>query len=157
MKKVKMKSYHKILMVLVIAYVLFIGIDTIYENNSNPEIYAPKSILTVSVKDKDKTLLEGVKAKDKEDGDLTDEVFIESISEFNNKQERKVNYIVIDKDNGVARTTRKIKYSDYEEPKFFIKKPLVVDMYTAADKPESYVGAKSVVDGNISDKILRKR
>ena len=153
MRKMKRKSYYSILAIIAVLYLIFIAVDIIYESNDVPVIKAPNSTLIASVKDKDEVLLEGVVAEDKEDGDLTDEVFIENISEFNSQKERTITYIVIDKDNGIARTSRMLKYSDYKEPEIYIKKPLVVDNYGAYSSPESYVGARSVVDGNLSDKV----
>ena len=53
-------------------------------------ISAPQEVLEVSVKDDDEKLLEGLSAADEEDGDLSDSIFIESMSEFDNDNCRTV-------------------------------------------------------------------
>ena len=82
-----MKNIKFILTVLLLIglYALFLVGFKIYNNTENeaPVISIQDEILTVSVKDKENALLQGVSASDSEDGDLTSKIVIDSISEFN--------------------------------------------------------------------------
>lgn len=121
----------------------------------NQEIIVDGKMLTLSVEDDESKLLEGVKAYDKEDGDLSKEIIIESISPFNKEKERVVKYIVFDRENQVAEAERKIVYSDYKKPELRLNGPLLVNSMSTA-KINKLVGAVSSVDGDISNRVLVK-
>lgn len=137
-------------------YALFLVRIKLYDNGENaaPVITIDNEILTVSVKDNESALLNGVSASDAEDGDLTSKIVIDSISEFDEKNYRTVTYVVFDNNDQMAKATRRINYSDYEAPVFDIKAPLV--FYYVANNSEFtyFVTANSSLDGNISNKIL---
>lgn len=139
-------------------YTLFLFFAQVLHKTGNaPVINAPSSVLQVSVKDKDKVLLNGVTASDDEDGNLTSEVFIESISNFDDQMRRTVTYAVFDSDDNLSRTTRQIQYTDYKAPEINIKKALCYYYVTSSEQYKDYVSAKSVVDGNISSQISVER
>ncbi|MCD8027338.1 MAG: hypothetical protein LUF02_01445 [Erysipelotrichaceae bacterium] len=139
---------------LVVGYGAFIFLwDLSQVSGTAPTISAPTSVLELSVEDDEEDMLEGVSATDDEDGSLTDRVYIESISTFDENQERTVTYTVFDSDDNVARTTRKIKYTDYEAPVFNIEKALCIYYVTSTEEYKDYVSASSVVDGDISSSI----
>ena len=103
-------------------YIGFIGYSMISTKIGNaPELTLPQTVLSVDVKADDHQLLQDIKAVDKEDGDLTDKVFIESISSFNENKERTVTYGVFDSDDHLVKATRQIKYTDYQEPTITLK------------------------------------
>jgi hypothetical protein len=56
------------------------------------------------------SLLEGVKAMDAKDGDVTDTIFVEAIFPLVNQEEARVIYIAKDRSNNIARVTRKMQY-----------------------------------------------
>lgn len=153
-----MKNFKFLLTVLLLIglYALFLVGFKLYNNTENeaPIISIQNEILTVSVKDKENALLQGVSASDAEDGDLTSKIVIDSISEFDEKNYRTVTYVVFDNDDQMTKATRRIKYSDYSAPTFDIKQPLV--FYYVANNSEfaNFVSASSSLDGNISSKIL---
>lgn len=122
-------------------------------HDENPEIVFGKEELVLSVKDDESKLLEDVKAYDKEDGDLSKEVIIDSISPFNKEKERIVKYVVFDRKNQVAEAERKITYTDYTEPVLTLNGPLLVNTMSAT-KVAKLIGAESSVDGDISNKVL---
>jgi hypothetical protein len=96
--------------------------------------------------------MEGVKAVDKEDGDLTSEIIIDSISPFDNKKCRTVRYVVFDKDNKAVQAYRTISYVDYQPPKILIKDSLAQDTISVA-KINRMMEAVSCVDGDISNNV----
>lgn len=141
--------------VIVGVYIAFLfWQDAKQKTGHMPTIEAPTDVLEVSVEDKDTVLLEGVTASDEEDGDLTSEVYVESLSTFDEDQCRTVTYAVFDSDDNLSRTTRKIRYTDYEEPEIDVTQALYYYYYiSSTDEYKDYVSASSVVDGDISSKI----
>lgn len=59
---------------------------------------------------KDSELLEGIRAVDDVDGDLSDQVFIGDISKIGDKDYVFVTYVVIDHSNNVAQETIRMDY-----------------------------------------------
>ena len=118
-----------------------------------PVIEVSNEALEVSVKAKEKTLLQGIKAFDKEDGDISSKVFIESISEFDDQDYRTITYGVFDSDDNLTRASRKLKYNDYEKPEFDLNKALCLYYIDDESTMKEAIRAKSKVDGDISSKI----
>ena len=153
-----MKNIKFILTILLLIglYALFLVGFKLYNKTENeaPIISIQNEILTVSVKDKENALLQGVSASDTEDGDLTSKIVVDSISEFDEKNYRTVTYVVFDNDDQMAKATRRIKYSDYSAPVFDVESPLM--FYNSSTNSEiiKYVSAYSSLDGNISSSIL---
>lgn len=124
------------------------------EANQRPTIEMSSDIVEVSVKDGDDALLEGVIAKDAEDGDISADVIVESISTFVDKKEHicNVTYAVADSNNNVTKASRKVKYIDYKSPRFTLAQPLC---FSVGDDLNSTVvlGATDDRDGDISNKV----
>ena len=134
-------------------YDIYAGLQA---DNSQPVINMESESLTVSVKDGDSALLEGVTAEDAGDGDLTDKIFIESRRNFIEKGKFTVTYAVADSDNHVARATREIVYSDYVSPQFELTEPLEFAATRSAQEDvdiAANLSAHDVIDGNISNRI----
>lgn len=155
MKSKKNIKYGFILIVLIALYIAFIVITGLLgDKGKEPEITAPSSVLEVSVEDKEDVLLKGIKATDDEDGNISDKVFIESISAFDDNKQRTVTYAVFDSDDHLVRTTRQIKYSDYTAPVFDIDEALCYYYYLSSNEEyKNFVSAESCVDGDLSSKI----
>ena len=134
-------------------YDIYAGLQT---DNSQPVITLASESVTVSVKDGDSAILEGVTAEDAGDGDLTDKIFIESRRNFIEKGKFNVTYAVADSDNHVARATREVVYSDYISPQFELTEPFEFQQ-TSSSRDEldisSNLSAHDMIDGNISNKI----
>lgn len=155
MKSKKNIKYGFILIVLIALYIAFIVMTGLLgDKGKEPEIIAPSSVLEVSVEDKEDVLLKGIKANDDEDGNISDKVFIESISAFDDNKQRTVTYAVFDSDDHLVRTTRQIKYSDYTAPVFDIDEALCYYYYLSSNEEyKNFVSAESCVDGDLSSKI----
>lgn len=125
-------------------------------DRSLPVITMASESVTVSVKDGDSAILEGVTAEDAGDGDLTDRIFIESRRNFIEKGKFNVTYAVADSDNHVARADREVIYSDYVSPQFELSEPLEF-LKTNGSRDDvdisANLSAHDVIDGNISSKI----
>ncbi|MCQ2492907.1 MAG: hypothetical protein MJ087_07710, partial [Lachnospiraceae bacterium] len=78
-------------LILIILYIAFILVNKGMDGNHAPKItFDNEEVLNIKVNAKEKKLLQGVHATDKEDGDLTDKIIIDSISAFNSNNERMV-------------------------------------------------------------------
>lgn len=125
----------------------------IKDDGHDPVITVSQAPLQVSVNDKEDSLLNGVSAIDIEDGNITSNVYIESISPFDDQKMRTITYAVLDSDDHIARATRQLKYTDYTAPEIKITKPLCIYYLESTDSLKDYVQATSGVDGDISSKI----
>ena len=139
----------------VLTLILYGGFRFIeYRNadNTAPVITMDSDNITVSVKDSEKKLLEGIQAEDDQDGDISSSVIVEDISSFINDR-RIITYVVSDSHNNTTRATRELTYKDYTAPRFTITSPLSYTMEVYASDILKDIEAHDAVDGDISDKI----
>ncbi len=134
-------------LVLTITFRVSVKIDT-----TKPVITVDTEVIKAKCDVSDEELLKHVKATDSKDGDLTEKVFIESISQFISEGESNVTFCVADNDNNVAKKSVKIVFTDYEAPTLYLSDDLVF--------PENAIinisGSASVTDkfdGNITDRL----
>ncbi len=122
-------------------------------DNTIPVITVESELLEVSFNATDEELLQGVTAYDEKDKDLTDRIIVESVSRFLDDGVCKVVYAVCDNDNNVTNASRKIKYKDYESPKFSVTESLCFSIYDNIDISKS-IKATDCIDGDISRNII---
>ena len=121
-----------------------------------PVIEMNSDSVTVSVEGGDAAILEGVAATDAKDGNITENLFIESRTAFIEKGRFNVTIAVADRDNHVTKATREVIYSDYRSPQFSLSNPLKFSISRESRDDlniASGLGAKDVIDGNINNKI----
>ncbi len=151
-----LKWLQKITLILfatvLVAFVVFSVVDKLTTDNSVPVITVETEELEISVKDKKDAMLKGVTATDKKDGDITDRVLVESVSKFIEPGVFNVTYAVSDNDNHVSKATRKVRYTDYKQPEFYMKRALVYSVDEDVDI-RAAVGARDCIDGDISDRV----
>ncbi len=142
------------LIILIIAALLalysFIKFKSTSDNEA-PVITGADEQLEVSVEDDESIFLEGVSATDDKDGDVTDTMVVEKLSDFNEDYERIVTLAAFDSSGGVSTAKRKIKYTDYRQPHFSIKEPLIFTASTT-DFLEN-IEADDCLDGDITSNI----
>lgn len=134
-------------------FLVFLIKETITTDRSVPVIEIQSDVLEVELNAKPEDMLVGVTAHDKKDGDLTSQVFVESISRFTKKGECNVTYVVCDNDDHVTKATRKIRFKNYTSPKFVIEKSLCFSAYDYIDLTET-VKAVDCIEGNISNRVV---
>lgn len=122
-------------------------------DNTIPEITIENDFIEVTCDATNEDFLKGVIATDEKDGDLTDEVIVESVSAFIEPGVCRVTYAVCDSDNHVAHASRKIRYTDYEAPKFKLKESLCFSLYENVNI-SSYISAVDSIEGNISENLV---
>lgn len=143
-----------VLTAFVISCISYYAVSYIYDSKTDhtyPRIQCDTETLEADINDKEK-LFEGISVYDEKDGDLSDQLVIESISRFIEKGICNITYAVSDSDNNVAKYTRKIKYKDYISPKFTLYDEPAIYM-GSYNRINEILGAFCIIDGDISDKI----
>ena len=126
-----------------------------YKNQDTlgPVIEMDEPQIYVSVKDPESQLLYGVTATDAKDGDVTDQMMVEGVSDFIDKDTRRVSYVAFDNDNHVSKASRNMIYTDYTPVFFSLSAPLRFPASTARTSYMANLSALDCLDGDISDKI----
>ena len=148
-----------VVLFFIISIVIFAGYrakSALSTDRTIPVIDMDSDSVEVSVEGGDKAILEGVTATDEKDGDITENLFIESRSNFIEKGRYNVTIAVSDKDNHVTKVKREVIYTDYKSPQFSLSRPLKYQ--TSRENRDdlniaSGLSATDVIDGNISNKI----
>ena len=147
--------------ILCIALALLIAAkiaNTVYQGSTDkteaPRIYCAEDLLAVSSQATEMDLLQGMTASDAQDGDLTKQIVVAGISKLISNNTAKVTYLVFDSDNNMGMYVRKIQYTDYEKPRFYLDptKPLVfssVEEISLLDR----ITAIDMVDGNVTSRV----
>ena len=92
-------------------------------DQTRPEIEMDSPSIVISVNDEESAIFQGMKAYDEKDGDVSENLIVESLSNFYEKGKRTAYIAVFDKDNHVNKITRDVIYEDYEEPVFELTAP----------------------------------
>lgn len=143
-------------LLFIVMTVLFVGFyinEKMTTDHTIPVITVEGDIIDVSFQATDEELLKGVTAYDKKDKDITDKVIVESVSKFLGDGICKVTYAVCDSDNNVANATRKIRYKNYESPKFSMKESTCYSIYEKINISD-IITAYDCIDGDISRSII---
>ena len=153
------KTRFFVVIFFIISVLLFGGytlIRAVTVDRTLPIIEMDSDEVTISVKGGDAAILEGIKASDEKDGDITGNLFVESKSTFIEKGIFKATIAVADSDNHVTKVERKVTYSDYRSPQFTLTEPLKF-LTTRENRDDLNIAeslrANDVVDGDISNKI----
>lgn len=119
---------------------------------SYPEITCDSESISVSIQATQEELKAGVTAQDEKDGDVTDSIIIENLSNFLEKGKRNITYAAFDSDNHITKATRELVYTDYTSPHFALSEPLSFPLGTSIDVLD-YVTATDCLDGDLSGRI----
>ena len=150
------RIYTIILIAAAVLSVLGLGGFKFYQAHSSggeaPTIFFDKDEIEVTTKSTDAELLQGVTARDAEDGDVTDSLMVERIASLDGKNAVTVSYVAFDAQNHVTRASRTAHYTDYTSPEFTMTRPMVFMPTTIIDMMDG-VGATDCIDGDISVKV----
>lgn len=123
-----------------------------FEDTVPPVLSCDSQVLEVSVKsDRDK-LLSGVTAIDDKDGDISDSIYIKSISKLVGKNTAKISYIVFDSSDNMATLSRTIRYTDYQKTHFTLTKPLIYNIGETITLKDRII-ATDDIDGDLTNAI----
>lgn len=118
-----------------------------------PVIKLEQEVLQVEINADKESLLVGVTAYDEKDGDLTDKVIVESVSNFIEPGVCRVTYAVCDSNNHVATATRKVMYKGYTSPRFSLSEDLCYSLYERLNLTTALT-ATDCIEGDISSNIV---
>ena len=151
-----MRILRNTMILLFVACALLCGFSVAKElresDSTYPQIQFESDTIQMALGDGEEKLLEGVTAYDEKDGDLTGEVFVESISNFTSPGVSNVTYVVYDSNQHIARETRTVEYLDYTSPRFVLNHSTVFYVGESISLTD-FVHAEDVIDGDISDNI----
>ena len=151
----KLRSAITMLFIVAVALCgLYVAKDKLSGRSDAPVIKCEDDLITVSVDDKESKLLKGLTAEDKEDGDLTDDIRVVSMSHFIKGSKRKVKYVVFDSSNQAGVYEREVKYKDYTSPRIYMDEALRYDIkdIAKADFTE-HLSAEDCIDGDLTNQI----
>lgn len=117
-----------------------------------PELSVPDGVLELSVTATEEDYLQGVTARDNWDGDISDQVLLEHISQFTGEDTVKVTYGVFDRAGNGSTATRTVHFTDYTGPRIQLSKPLRYGLgwtVTLMDR----ITAWDDLDGEITNKL----
>lgn len=122
-------------------------------DDAGPEIIMEEGTETIIVSAfaEEGALLAGIRAEDEKDGDVTDSLIIESMSNFIEKGRRTITVAAFDSDNHVTKASREVVYSDYHSPRFSLSQPLKFPAET--QNILDGLKAEDVLDGDITGNI----
>jgi len=128
----------------------------ITEDKNAPVISFEEDILYVEDGATEEDFLVGVTASDEEDGELTSQIQVASISRFLGEGKRTVKYIVFDSADKLGTAERTIIYENYTPPRIFLKEPLRFTKGDYEEKLETLkITASDSSDGDLTANIRR--
>ncbi|WP_394922849.1 hypothetical protein [uncultured Robinsoniella sp.] len=118
---------------------------------TGPKLTCEDEEISASIQDGHEELMKGVKAIDKQDGDITNSLLIERIEKnlSGADNEFMISYAAFDHSNNIGTLTRKLRYTDYHKPRFTISSPLRFSQNEEFSLIQ-YVKADDCLDGDIS-------
>lgn len=141
--------------IVVLITVLFVAyrVNEIRKTDSSGPVFScDEAELKVSIKDEEEVLLQGITASDRKDGDVTDSILVEKLSNFYGDGKRIVTYAAFDSDNHITEMEREITYTDYIRPRFELNGSL---RFRAGEtvNVDQIIKASDCLDGDISNKV----
>lgn len=117
-----------------------------------PKIQFAEDTISVTVDASDEELLQGVSAYDPEDGDVSQSLVVEGLSNLAKGNAVKVTYAAFDSQNHVTKAQRTVTFTDYNGPRFKLSTPMI---FTRSNDINvlSIVTAADPFDGDISSRV----
>ena len=140
-----------IFVIAVLSFGIFRIVSLKDRDMTGPKITMAEESVTVSCEAAEEEMLAGITATDKRDGDVSDSLIVESMTNFIEKGRRNITVAAFDSTNHVSKATREIIYSDYHSPTFGMEKPLKFPLNT--ENILDGVSASDVLDGNLTANI----
>lgn len=137
-----------------IAFIVFNIVNRVTTDSTPPVITSESDTVTVSVAAEESELFAGLTATDDEDGDLTGEIMISSMSNFTEPGKRTVSYVVFDASNNASTLTRNLEYTDYTAPQIKLTQPLRYGLNEMEDASlTENMSVQDCLDGDITQQI----
>lgn len=154
MKKLRKISF-VIFCISLVASLIFWFTQVRKGDRIGPVITMGTDELSVDIDAEEKDFLKDVKAIDNKDGDVSDTLVVENVSNFLGGGKRLVVYAAVDKHNNVGRASRIVKYKKYKSPKFYLDQPFCFPTTESNSnlKIMNNLEVKDTLDGDLTDQI----
>ena len=151
-----MKRWNFLLLVILAAAVGLFACYHVWVHNrldtAGPELIIEEGLLEVSVSATDQDLMQGIRAVEDRDGDVTASILVESIYGIDENNMTTVTYAAFDRAGNVSKVQRQVRYVDYEHPKFELYGSLTF-AYGSGFNLLEYLGAEDVIEGDIRRRV----
>lgn len=151
-----MKRGYFLLSIVMAAAIALFGAYLVLTHNLKdtrpPVISVDEKMLEISVKDEKDKLMTGITAMDDRDGDVTASLLVESIYGISDDNVTTVTYAAFDRAGNVSKIERKVRYTDYHEPRLQLSGSLCFPYNSGFDLLD-YVGAEDVLEGDIRRRV----
>lgn len=142
-------------MLCAVSLLLYAGVSVYvwqHTDKSGPNILMSEDEITISTQDDVSAVLSGISAQDRKDGNVTDSLVMESMSNFVEEGCREVTIVAFDGDGNVAKVRRKVRYSDYVSPRITLTGPLRVAVNNSSELM-NYIRAEDCLDGDLTSAV----
>lgn len=150
------KGVKRLTLILCIAAAAVYILSRQYANRTSgdepPRIAMVEKEVTISVTDPVESIFQGVTASDVEDGDVTESLLVESMSNMTKDLTRTAVIAAFDSAGNVTKSSRTVAYSDYTSPNITLSTPLTVQAASVSDILQG-IQVTDVLDGDISDQV----
>lgn len=130
---------------------VYTGSSYLSKDTEGPVITMKKDTIKASIEDTDQTLLKGIKAEDKKDGDVSDSLIIESM-QMGEDGNCTIVCAAFDKSNNVSKASRTVKFKDYTPIHFNITQPLRFPV-RSSNQILKCITASDCIDGDITNRV----
>ena len=146
------KALFALVLLCCAAFAVYRCLSSRHIDREPPQITMEQDELSLSVGDPRERLLEGVRAQDVQDGDVTDSIVVESVQGLVSDKRFTVTYAAFDAAGNVSKAQRTVFYKDYTAPRFALSAPLIFREGTSLDV-FAPLEAEDVFDGSLKDRI----
>lgn len=146
------KALFALVLLCCAAFAVYRCLSSRHIDREPPQITMEQDELSLSVGDPKERLLEGVRAQDAQDGDVTDSIVVESVRGLVSDKRFTVTYAAFDAAGNVSKAQRTAFYKDYTAPRFALSAPLIFREGTSLDV-FAPLEAEDVFDGSLKDRI----
>lgn len=141
-----------VLLLIVAAYLGYRGYLAMGSSDGGPVFQVESDTLEISISDGEEVLLEGITATDGRDGDVTDSIMVEKLSDLYDENRCQVTYAAFDSEDNVTKTTRELVYTDYTEATFSLTRALRWHTGEAVDLT-NLVQVTDCLDGDLTSQV----
>lgn len=146
------KALFALVLLCCAAFAVYRCLSSRHIDREPPQITMEQDELSLSVGDPKERLLEGVRAQDAQDGDVTDSIVVESVRGLVSDKRFTVTYAAFDAAGNVSKAQRTVFYKDYTAPRFALSAPLIFREGTSLDV-FAPLEAEDVFDGSLKERI----
>lgn len=123
------------------------------KDTDGPVISMDQDSISVNIDCTEEDLLAGITAADKKDGDVTESLVVQDMSNFIEKGRRQVTVAAFDQDNNVTKATREVVYNNYVSPRFSLEEPLRFAL-NGSYILTSLFEVQDCLDGNLTGEVV---